>query len=66
VLYTTRLAEDEFTKAGALVRPIDKDNQDKFGPLPENQAVDLIRRYQPGQVFASPEHEAAAREIVRD
>jgi len=34
--------------------------------LPENQAVDLIRRYQPGQAFASPEHEAAACEIVRE
>ena len=60
VLYTTRLAPDEFTKAGAMIRPLDLDR------LPENQAVDLIRRYQPGQAFASPEHEAAAREIVRE
>ncbi len=60
VLYTTRLAPDEFVKAGAVIRPLDLDR------LPENQAVDLIRRYQPGQVFASPEHEAAAREIVRE
>lgn len=60
VLYTTRLAPDEFTKAGAMIRPLDLDR------LPENQAVDLIRRYQPGQAFTSPEHEAAAREIVRE
>jgi len=60
VLYTTRLAPDDFTKAGANIRPLDLDR------LPENQAVDLIRRYQPGQAFASPEHEAAAREIVRE
>ena len=60
VLYTTRLAPDEFIKAGAMIRPLDLDR------LPENQAVDLIRRYQPGQAFASPEHEAAAREIVRE
>ena len=58
VLYTTRLAPDEFTKAGAMIRPLDLDR------LPENQAVDLIRRYQPGQAFAFPEHETAAREIV--
>jgi len=60
VLYTTRLAPDEFTKVGAIIRPLDLDR------LPENQAVDLIRRYQPEQAFASPEHEAAAREIVRE
>ena len=60
VLYTTRLAPDDFTKAGAVIRPLDLDR------LPENQAVDLIRRYQPGQVFASPEHGAASREIVRE
>jgi tetratricopeptide (TPR) repeat protein len=60
VLYTTRLAPDEFARAGAMIRPLDLDR------LPENQAVDLIRRYQPGQAFASPEHEAAAREIVRE
>ena len=60
VLYTTRLAPDEFTKASATIRPLDLDR------LPENQAVDLIRRYQPGQAFASPEHEDAAREIVRE
>jgi tetratricopeptide (TPR) repeat protein len=60
VLYTTRLAPDEFTKAGAMIRPLDLDR------LPENQAVDLIRRYQPEQAFASPEHEAAACEIVRE
>ena len=60
VLYTTRLAPDDFTKAGAMIRPLDLDR------LPENQAVDLIRCYQPGQAFASPEHEAAAREIVRE
>lgn len=58
VLYSSRLAPDEFTKAGAMIRPLDLDR------LPENQAVDLIRRYQPGQTFASPEHEVAAREIV--
>ena len=58
VLYTTRLAPDDFTQAGARIHPLDLDR------LPENQAVDLIRRYQPGQTFASPEHEAAAREIV--
>jgi tetratricopeptide (TPR) repeat protein len=60
VLYTTRLAPDDFTKAGAIIRPLDLDR------LPENQAVDLIRRYQPAQAFASPEHEAATREIVRE
>jgi tetratricopeptide (TPR) repeat protein len=60
VLYTTRLAPDDFTKAGATIRPLDLDR------LPENQAVDLIRRYQFRQAFASPEHEAAAREIVRE
>jgi tetratricopeptide (TPR) repeat protein len=60
VLFTTRLAPDDFTKGGAKVRPLDLDR------LPENQAVDLIRRYQLGQAFASPEHEAAAREIVRE
>lgn len=60
VLYTTRLAPDEFGRAGAVVRPLDLDR------LPEDQAVNLIRRYQPGQAFASPEHEAAAREIVRE
>ena len=60
VLYTTRLAPDEFTQASARIRPLDLDR------LPENQAVDLIRRYQPGQAFASPEHAAAAREIVRE
>ena len=60
VLYTTRLAEDGFTKAGAMIRPLDLDR------LPENQAVDLICRYQPGQAFTSPEHEAAALEIVRE
>jgi len=60
VLYTTRLAPDEFTRAGAVVRPLDLDR------LPENQPVDLIRRYQPGQAFATLEHEAAAREIVRE
>lgn len=60
VLYSTRLAPDDFTRAGAMIRPLDLDR------LPENQAVDLIRRYQPRQAFASPEHEAAAREIVRE
>ena len=60
VLYTTRLAPDDFTKAGAMIRPLELDR------LPENLAVDLIRRYQPGQAFVSPEHEAAAREIVRE
>jgi tetratricopeptide (TPR) repeat protein len=60
VLYTTRLAPDDFTKAGAKIRPLDLDR------LPEDQAVDLIRRYQPGQAFASPKHEAAVREIVRE
>jgi hypothetical protein len=60
VLYTTRLAPDDFTQAGARIRPLDLDR------LPENQAVNLIRRYQPGQAFASPEHETAAREIVRE
>lgn len=60
VLYTTRLAPDDFTKAGAKIRPLDLDR------LPENQAVDLIRRYQPGQTFALPEHEAAARDIVHE
>lgn len=60
VLYTTRLASEDFTKTGAMIRPLDLDR------LPENQAVDLIRRYQPGQAFASPEHEAAAREVVRE
>ncbi|MEJ0090811.1 MAG: NB-ARC domain-containing protein [Limisphaerales bacterium] len=60
VLYTTRLAPDDFTKAGTKIRPLDLDR------LLENQAVDLIRRYQPRQAFASPDHEAAAREIVRE
>ena len=60
VLYSTRLAEAEFSKAGALVRSIGLER------LSDDQAVDLIRRYQPGQAFASPEHEAAAREIVRE
>ena len=60
MLYTTRLAPDDFAKAGAMIRPLELDR------LPENQAVDLIRRYQPGQAFSSPEHEAAAREIVRE
>ncbi|MBK7215006.1 MAG: TIR domain-containing protein [Bacteroidales bacterium] len=60
VLYTTRLAPDNFTKAGALIRPLDLDQ------LTEDQAVDLIRRYQPGQAFVSPEHEVAAREIVQE
>jgi hypothetical protein len=59
-IYTTRLAPDDFSKTGATIRPLDLDR------LPENQAVDLIRRYQPEQAFASPEHEAAAREIVRE
>ncbi len=66
VLYTTQLGEDVFTNAGAGVRPIDEGNDNKFGQLPENQAVDLIRSYQPGQAFASPEHEAAAGGIVRE
>ena len=35
VLYTTRLAPDDFTKAGARIRPLDLDR------LPENQAVVL-------------------------
>ena len=56
VLYTTRLAPDAFTRASAMIRPLDLDR------LPENQAVDLIRHYQPEQAFASSEHEAAARE----
>lgn len=60
LLYTTRLGPDEFTKAGAIIRPLDLDR------LQENQAVDLIRCYQPEPTFASPEHEAAAREIVRE
>lgn len=60
VLYTTRLAPDEFIRAGARIHPLDLDR------LPENQAVDLIRRYQPGQAFASREQEAAAHEIVRE
>ena len=60
VLYSTRLAPDEFTQAGATIRPLGLER------LLENQAVDLTRRYQPGRAFASPEHEAAAREIVRE
>ncbi len=60
VIYTTRLAPDDFTCAGAVVRPLDLDR------LPENQAVDLIRRFQPKQAFASLENEAAAREIVHE
>ena len=60
VLYTTRLAPNDFSMAGAEIRPLDLDR------LPENQAVELIRRYQPGQTFVSPEHEVAAREIVRE
>jgi hypothetical protein len=60
VLYTTRLAPDEFTKAGGVIRTLDLDR------LPEDQAVDLIRRYQYRRAFASPEHEATAREIVRE
>jgi hypothetical protein len=40
------IAPDDFTKAGAKIHPLDLDR------LPENQAVDLIRRYQPGQAFA--------------
>jgi tetratricopeptide (TPR) repeat protein len=59
-LYTTRLAASEFTEAGAEIRPLDLDR------LPEDQAVALIRRYQPEQAFASPDHEVAAREIVRE
>ena len=47
VLYTTRLAPDDFTKAGARIRPLDLER------LPEIQGVDLIRRCQPGQAFAS-------------
>ncbi len=60
VLYTTRLAPDDFTKAGAIIRPLDLDR------LPENQAVDLIRRYQPAQAFASPEHKTAAGEVASE
>jgi tetratricopeptide (TPR) repeat protein len=59
LLYTTRLAPSEFEVAGARIRPLDLDT------LPEAQGIDLIRRYQPGRAFASPAHEAAAREIVR-
>ncbi|WP_306535224.1 tetratricopeptide repeat protein [Geobacter sp.] len=59
LLYTTRLAPADFEHAGALIRPLDLDR------LPEAQAVDLIRRYQPSQSFASDDHEAAAHEIIR-
>jgi hypothetical protein len=38
VLYTTRLAPDEFTRVDALIRPLDLDR------LPENQAIELIHR----------------------
>lgn len=60
LLHTTRLAPDEFARAGAIIHPVDLDR------LPDNQAVDLIRRYQHEQAFASAEHEAAALGIVRE
>lgn len=59
LLYTTRLAPSEFETAGAVIHPLDVDR------LPEDQGLELIRRYQPGQIFAASEDEAAAREIVR-
>ena len=60
LLYTTREADADFTRAGADIRPLELDR------LPDDQAVDLIRLHQPDRAFAAPEQEAAAREIVRE
>lgn len=60
IIYTTRLAPEDFTQVGALTQPIDLDR------LPEDQAVDLIRHYQPEKKFTTPEHEGAAHYIVRE
>ena len=60
LLYTTREADGDFTRAGADIRPLELDR------LPDDQAVDLIRLHQPDRAFAAPEQEAAAREIVRE
>ncbi|MBL0126071.1 MAG: toll/interleukin-1 receptor domain-containing protein [Flavobacteriales bacterium] len=59
LLYTTRLAPDDFERAGAEVRQLSVDR------LPDDQAIDLIRRYQPEQSFISPEYADAALEIVQ-
>ena len=60
LLYTTREADGDFTRAGADIRPLELDR------LPDDQAVDLIRLHQPDRAFAAPEQEAAALEIVRE
>jgi hypothetical protein len=59
LLVTTRLAPEEFAAAQAAIVPVNVDQ------LQEDQALDLIRGYQPDTAFASAEDEAAAREIVR-
>ncbi len=58
LLFTTRLAPSEFADADAAIQPIDLDK------LPEPEAIDLIRGYQPDRTFASADREAAAGEIV--
>jgi len=60
LIVTSRLAPADFVEAGAGIQPIDLDK------LPENDALELMRHYQPNQSFASPESEAAAREIVHE
>ncbi|MBX7208593.1 MAG: tetratricopeptide repeat protein [Verrucomicrobiaceae bacterium] len=59
LLFTTRLAPSEFETVNAAIHPIDVDR------LAEDQGIELVRRYQPGQTFAASSDAAAAREIVR-
>ena len=60
VVLSTRYSERVFREFGERVEVIE------LGPLPEDEAVELVRHYQSGKAFASPENEAAAREIVRE
>jgi len=60
LIYTTRLSPEEFGRTGVTVYPFDLDR------LSDEQAVELIRSYQPEKSFASNEKENAAFEIVHE
>ena len=58
ILVTTRLDPKRFGIGERWQKPLE------IEPLPDADAVDLIRDFQPGHSFASDEEEAAARELA--
>jgi hypothetical protein len=59
LLVTTRLDPARHFGAGVWATPLE------IQPLPEADALELLREHQPDERFASAEDEAAAREIVQ-